>query len=103
MNNTNEILKYENLYNHLEIEFDTFISIIKHKIKKEIRKFSIQLLNIKAKKNSLKITKISISMKLKKSFINKNFLKLNQKFLKSYWSKKNHQNLVFYEQCKKKI
>ncbi|KAG4100654.1 hypothetical protein H8356DRAFT_1386263, partial [Neocallimastix lanati (nom. inval.)] len=38
-----EILKYESLHNYLEKEFDAFISILKHKIKDEIRNNSIPL------------------------------------------------------------
>ncbi|KAG4101052.1 hypothetical protein H8356DRAFT_933677, partial [Neocallimastix lanati (nom. inval.)] len=38
-----EILKYENLHNNLEKEFDASISIVKHKIKDEIKKSSITL------------------------------------------------------------
>ena len=30
-----EILKYENLYNHFEKEFESFLSITKYKIKDE--------------------------------------------------------------------
>jgi len=46
LNNTKIILKYRSLYNHFEKEFDTSISIAKHKIKDEIKKNSIPL-NIK--------------------------------------------------------
>ncbi|KAL6598142.1 hypothetical protein U3516DRAFT_516873, partial [Neocallimastix sp. 'constans'] len=38
-----EILKYENLHNYLEKEFKASISIVKRKIKEEIRKSSIPL------------------------------------------------------------
>jgi len=37
LNDKKKVLKYENLYNYFEKEFDVFISISKHKIKNEIR------------------------------------------------------------------
>jgi len=38
LNDKNEIVKYENLHNHLEKEYDASLSLTKYKIKKEIRK-----------------------------------------------------------------
>ncbi|ORX64802.1 hypothetical protein BCR32DRAFT_286851 [Anaeromyces robustus] len=43
LNDTNEILKYESFHNHLEKEFDASLSLIKHKIKEEIRKSTIPM------------------------------------------------------------
>jgi len=41
LNDKKEILKYEDLHNHLEKECDGSISIAKYRIKEEIRKSSI--------------------------------------------------------------
>ncbi|ORX64099.1 hypothetical protein BCR32DRAFT_287330 [Anaeromyces robustus] len=43
LNDKNEILKYESFHNHLEKEFDASLSLIKHKIKEEIRKSTIPM------------------------------------------------------------
>ncbi|ORX76414.1 hypothetical protein BCR32DRAFT_284173 [Anaeromyces robustus] len=43
LNDKNEILKYESFHNHLEKEFDASLSLIKHKIKEEIRKSIIPM------------------------------------------------------------
>ncbi|ORX63230.1 hypothetical protein BCR32DRAFT_251688 [Anaeromyces robustus] len=43
LNDKNEILKYESFHNHLEKEFDASLSLIKHKIKEEIRQSIIPM------------------------------------------------------------
>ncbi|KAG4097069.1 hypothetical protein H8356DRAFT_1338848 [Neocallimastix lanati (nom. inval.)] len=50
LNDKKEILKHESLHNHLKIEFDISISIMKHKYKEEIRKSSAPF-DIKLKKD----------------------------------------------------
>ncbi len=49
LNDNKEILKYESSHNHLEKEFSTSVSIIKHKIKSEIKNSPIPL-DIKPKR-----------------------------------------------------
>ncbi len=56
LNDKKEILKYENLHNHLEKEYDASMSIVKHKIKDEIRQSSIPF-DIKPKRIFNEISK----------------------------------------------
>jgi len=49
LNDKKEVLEYERSHNHLEKEFNVSISIMKHKMKKEIKKNSIPF-NIKPKR-----------------------------------------------------
>ncbi|KAL6628318.1 hypothetical protein U3516DRAFT_740423 [Neocallimastix sp. 'constans'] len=42
LNDNNKVIKYENKHTHPGKEYDASVSIIKHKMKNEIRKTSIQ-------------------------------------------------------------
>ncbi|KAG4096612.1 hypothetical protein H8356DRAFT_1275746 [Neocallimastix lanati (nom. inval.)] len=41
LNDNNKVIKYENKHTHPGKEYDAFVSIVKHKMKNEIRKTSI--------------------------------------------------------------